>query len=166
MNKQNSTFLEMFPAVPEARRLKGEFKLEQERLEKLVRENEGERTKIENEITAKKNEKSQMKKNKAKRTIKEREHGSRVSDVLIGKSDLEKETQEVQANLEALEKELQLKEAGKYTYSAMLNEMDQMAGPACPTCYRGFNHKSEAQELREQLKMWIDEIPRKLKGTT
>ena len=166
MKKRNSTFLEMFPAVPEPRRLKGEFRLEQERLEKLVKENEVERTKIENEITAKKNEKSQMKKNKAKRTIKEREHGSRVGDVLIGKADLEKETQAAQENLEALEKELRLREAGKYTYSEMLNKMGQMDDPACPTCNRGFNHKSEAQELKAELNEMIDAIPRKLKGTT
>ena len=163
-NKRNSTFLDLFQTIPDSKRLKSVYKGEQEKNEKLVKDIESQKQKEETAITLKSDQMAQIKKERAKRVKKERDLQSRVSDVLVGDEDLESELSNSRDKLDTLRKELQLKEAGKFTYKEFLDRMNRMEEPACPTCNRGFHDLSESEELKRDLEAMIAEIPRKLQG--
>lgn len=86
------------------------------------------------------------------------------SDFLGQSADLNEEIRKVKENLEKSRKELQVKEAGKYTYREMIERMQRMECPACPTCNRAFIKKDEATELISELEELISLIPGKVKN--
>jgi len=70
----------------------------------------------------------------------------------------------VREELELARRQLQVKEAGKFTYREMVERMGKMARPACPTCNREFLARTEAEELRRDLEGKIEDVPRKVKS--
>jgi len=85
--------------------------------------------------------------------------------VLDTGDDLESELLKSKDKLNSLTKELQVKEAGKFTYRELLENMEMKTGtPCCPTCNRGFQDKSEAEDLKQDLEAKIQDIPRKVEG--
>ena len=164
LNKQNSVFVELFGRVPELTRLRHEFKREEEVREEKVRSCEQEKRRMDSELQAKRNNCRDLKKERAKKTQKEKSLQARVEDVVDESEILEDKIRLSQDKIEALRKELQAKEAGKFTYVEMIEKMNKMSGPACPTCDRGFNLTSEAEDLKRDLQDRVDEIPRKVQG--
>ena len=157
--KRNSVLLDIFQTVPDFSRLKNAFKTEQERIDNLVKDQEKEKQTIENSIIFKNTTKVQLKKDIAKRVLKENAYQGKMSDVLVDGEDLETETQRSKERLELATKELQVREAGKFTYREFLDSMERMEKPACPTCQRGFHNKSEFGDLKRDLEAMIAEIP-------
>jgi len=159
MNKRNSVLLDIFSTIPDFKRLRKEFKEEQDRLERLVKENEGSKSRLENAINLKNNAMIQLKKDKAKKLQREKEYHGKVADVLEDNQELDSELSVVADRLALLRKELQVKEAGKFTFRELLDKMEKMGEPACPTCNRAFQHKREAEHLKRDLLEYIDQIP-------
>jgi len=164
LNKRNSIFLDMFGRIPDLKGLKVEFKREQEVREENARQAEQEKQKIEADINSKRNSCRDLKKDRAKKTQREKMLTGRIDDIIVGSEDFEEEMIVSKEKIEELRKDLQSKEAGKFTFPEMLEKMEKMSAPACPTCDRGFSHGSEAEDLKRDLQARISEIPRKVQG--
>ena len=161
VSKRNSIFLDLFKTVPEYKRLKEVYQDCVEKNEKAVSKNDLLRQKIENSITSKNETKVALKQERGKKLRKEKEYLSRIGETLVGDEDLESELLKTKDSLELLRKDLQVKEAGKFTYKELLDNLEKMSDPACPTCHRQFHEKIEAEELKADLKSLISEIPKK-----
>lgn len=164
MCKRNSIFLDYFQCIPEHKRLKTTFKLLLDKTEndlKNVREN---KERIERQINSKGEINSQLKKEKAVNMRKERELNAKVVNILDCGEDLESEMIKTKDKLDSLRKELQVKEADKFSFANLLRSMDQMKeDPACPLCLVG-KTKEEADKLKEEISKRIDDIPKSVQG--
>ena len=82
--------------------------------------------------------------------------------------DLEEELERTKEELIKCRKDLQTREANRFTFQTFIESMkrDIQSGekPACPTCSRGFKNKPEAESLIEDLQEEIDKIPSKVKS--
>ena len=66
---------------------------------------------------------------------------------VVTEKDIEKEIEEAKHSLETGRRELQIKEAGKFVYKDQIDMLRKKDSPACPTCNRDFENKSEIEEL-------------------
>ena len=164
MNKRQNEFLQLFESVPSTKRLKALWKDNEETSSKKMEEIKAERAKLEAEKTAKKNSKKDLKRSYDQKMSRLQTLESKISEVLGPSEDLDEEIEKVTENLEKSRKELQVKEAGKFTYREMIERMQRMDCPACPTCNRAFIKKDEATELISDLEELISLIPSKVKN--
>jgi chromosome segregation ATPase len=163
--KRTTELLQLFDKVPDAKSLRLEFRQGQERVERRLKAAETEQNRLESEIGARKSARNELKRDLNRKTDRAGTLEDRVRDVLSeGAGDLASELAGVREQLELARRELQVKEAGRFTYREMLERMGRMARPACPTCSREFLAKTEAEELRRDLEAMIEDIPRKTKS--
>lgn len=165
MSKRNGDFLQLFGTVPDAKRIKGMWKDGQETADKSLKEYEALRKKYENELNAKTLSKKDLKRILEKKAGRKQQLEAKVGDILGPEDDIEEEIASGQESLDQSRKELNIKEAGKFTYREMIDRMKAMGtDPACPTCNRAFHGKSEATELIGELEDVIKSIPNKVKS--
>eukprot|EP00088_Acartia_fossae_P026344 TRINITY_DN27160_c0_g1_i1.p1 TRINITY_DN27160_c0_g1~~TRINITY_DN27160_c0_g1_i1.p1 ORF type:complete len:1165 (-),score=493.85 TRINITY_DN27160_c0_g1_i1:226-3546(-) len=164
LNKRNSELLEIFDELPDIKRLKTSFKAVQNSTESELKAAMEKKQKLVTAIASKGEFLAQLKKEKAVKIRKERELHAKVEDVLDDSEDLETELAKCKDRLDELRKELQVKEAGRFTYKELLERMQKMQNPACPTCHRRFEEKADAELLAKSLEDMIREIPHKVQG--
>ena len=164
LNKKMSELLEIFDELPDIKRLKSSFKAVQSNTESELKEVMEKKQKLVTAIASKGELLAQLKKEKAVKIRKERELHEKVESVLADGDDLETELAKCKDRLDELRKELQVKEAGRFTYKELLERMKKMQSPQCPTCHRGFKEKAEAEELAKNLENMIREIPHKVRN--
>ena len=165
LSKRNRDFIDVFSAIPDLKRLKATFKSVMEKTEKELKEKSDQKQKETTKLSSKTEINIQMKKDLAQKKKKERDLKTKVYTVLDTGDDLESELLKSKDKLNSLTKELQVKEAGKFTYRELLENMEMKTGtPCCPTCNRGFQDKSEAEDLKQELEAKIQDIPRKVEG--
>ena len=165
LSKRNRDFMDVFSAIPDLKRLKATFKSVMEKTEKEMKEKSEQKQKETTKLSSKTEINIQMKKDLAQKKKKERDLKTKVYTVLDTGDDLESELLKSKDKLNSLTKELQVKEAGKFTYRELLENMEMKTGtPCCPTCNRGFQDKSEAEDLKQELEAKIQDIPRKVEG--
>ena len=165
LSKRNRDFIDVFSAIPDLKRLKATFKSVMEKTEKELKEKSDQKQKETTKLSSKTEINIQMKKDLAQKKKKERDLKTKVYAVLDTGDDLESELLKSKDKLNSLTKELQVKEAGKFTYRELLENMEMKTGtPCCPTCNRGFQDKSEAEDLKQELEAKIQDIPRKVEG--
>jgi len=165
LKKRTNEFLELFEIVPDIKRLRQMWKGKEETTEKRLKELESSRANLEAELNSKRNLRKDTLKTKEKKSTRKQVLEGKIGEYLAPDQDLDEEILKLQENLELSRKELQVKEAGKFTYREMIEKMMNMRdSPACPTCNRAFNKKQEADELISDLEELISTIPGKVKS--
>ena len=163
LKKRQSEFLNLFEVVPDTKRLKNMWKNKEEDTDRNLKKLQAEKANLEAKISSKKSERIKSNKLAAQKNSRKSVLESKVGEVIGTDEDLEEEIVKLQENLELKRKELSVKEAGKFTYREMIEKMQKMDCPACPTCNRAFIKKEEAAELISDLEELIDSIPNKVK---
>ena len=166
MTKRNDEFLQLFDVVPDTKRLKNLWKNNEEMTDKKMKELESARANLEAEINSKKSSRREAMKIKDQKQSRKQNLEGKIGEILGPDEDLEEELVKTQESLELNRKELQVKEAGKFTYREMIERMKKMEPtcPACPTCNRAFIKSEEATELISDLEDLIKSIPGKVKS--
>ena len=163
-NKRHSEFLQLFEVIPDTKRLKAQWKSKEEETDKNLKYLQSTKAKLEAELNSKKSLRKDTNKLNAQKMSQKQKLETSVGGVIGPEEDLDEELSKVKENLELARRDLQVKEAGKFTYREMIEKMKQMDCPACPTCNRAFIKKDEAKELMEDLEELIGSIPNKVKS--
>jgi len=164
MTKRNSEFIDLFGAVPDGKRLREKYREGNDNARDKLKCLENDKKKKETQLGGKKSVKIDGKKETDKKQRRMQGLEEKVGDVLGEGEDIDEELEKVKEELEEARIDLQVKEAGKYTYKEMLDRMTRMVEPACPTCSREFAKKNEAAELKQDLEDKIAAIPGKVKS--
>ena len=163
-NKRHSDFLQLFEVIPDHKRLKTQWKSMDEETESSRKHLETTKANLEAELKSKTNNRKDSNKINAQKMSQKQKLETAVGGVIGPEEDLDEELAKVKEDLEMARKDLQVKEAGKFTYRDMIKKMQQMDCPACPTCNRAFIKKEEADELMADLEELIGSIPNKVKS--
>ena len=163
-NKRHSDFFQLFKVIPDHKRLKAQWKSMDEEAESRRKHLETIKANLEAELRSKMNNRRDSNKINAQKMSQKQKLETAVGGVIGPGEDLDEELAKVKEDLEIARKELQVKEAGKFTYRDMIKKMQQMDCPACPTCNRAFIKKDEADELMADLEELIGSIPNKVKS--
>ena len=163
-NKRHSDFFQLFKVIPDHKRLKAQWKSMDEETESRRKHLETTKANLEAELRSKENNREDSNRIIAQKMSHKQKLETAVGGVIGPGEDLDEELAKVKEDLEIARKELQVKEAGKFTYRDMIKKMQQMDCPACPTCNRAFIKKDEADELMADLEELIGSIPNKVKS--
>ena len=147
LNKRRGVFNQLFGKVPEPKALREKFQKKQEASEEKMKVLDIQKKKKEMAIETKTTNKVEVKREKDKKSARWLELKNKCYNVFDVNEDIEKEIEEAKHSLETGRRELQIKEAGKFVYKDQIDMLRKKDSPACPTCNRDFENKSEIEEL-------------------